>query len=314
MLHVGEVATTEPEQLVEWRERDGSLGEISSLLAAGRLASLVIGNVPNRRLSHDLAAAHVLKTAKGLRNVGELRQQIEIAGVDGEDPESFWALGERYGYETKVSWGSGSPEGRFNVLFVSQAQVANTAAGAKHPPKSIPQAVHPRPWRAYFNDPSAALSRRQFISHLRETLKSSLPDYMVPSAFIVLHRFPLTPNGKVDRNALPKPDLQLLDLGEFAAPVTETEKVLANIWSEALGMKRVGRHDNFFELGGHSLMATRVASRVDGAFRVRLPLRTLFEHPTLAGLAERIDNLLWAGKHRNKAMPSAPASVEEGTL
>ena len=313
MLHVGEVGTTEPEQLIEWGEPDGSLEEISSHLAAGRLASLVIGNVPNRRLSHDLAAAQVLKTAKGLRNVGELRQQIEIAGVDGEDPKSFWALGERYGYETKVSWGSGSPEGRFNVLFASQAQVPNTAAGAKHPSKSIPQAVHPRPWRAYFNDPSAALSRRQFSSHLRETLKSSLPDYMVPSAFIVLDRFPLTPNGKVDRNALPRPDLQSSNPYEFVLAMTKTEMALTDIWRQALRVDRVGLHDNFFALGGHSLLVMRVASRVTAAFGVRLPVGTLFEHPTLAALAQQIDALLWARDQKDPTFPSIEP-VEEGSL
>ena len=289
VLHVGEVATTKPEQLIEWGERDGSLGEISSLLAAGQLAALAIGNVPNRRLSRDLAAARVLKTAHGLRNVGELRQLIGTADVDGENPESFWALGEKYGYETKVSWRSGSREGRFDVLFVSQARVSNTAVAVDARSKSVPQAVPPRPWSDYFNDPSAALSRQRFSSHLRETLKSSLPDYMIPSAFVVLDRFPLTPNGKVDRKALPKPDLQSSNPDEFALPVTETEKAIAGIWRQALGVERVGLHDNFFELGGHSLLAVRVIAELNKTLSVYMNVPQFFQNPTIERLASSLE-------------------------
>ena len=145
-------------------------------------------------------------------------------------------------------------------------------------------------------------------------LRAKLPDYMIPSAFVILDRFPLTPNGKVDRKALPRSEAQSSNLAEFARPDTETQKALADIWCEALGIQQVGLHDNFFELGGHSLLATRVASRAIATFRVRLPLRTLFEHPTLAGLAEQIDALLWAGDHRGDLMVHSTEALEEGVL
>ncbi|HEX2079479.1 MAG TPA: amino acid adenylation domain-containing protein, partial [Longimicrobium sp.] len=126
---------------------------------------------------------------------------------------------------------------------------------------------------------------------LREHLRLSLPEYMVPSAFVALERIPLTPNGKLDVKALPAPDPALAE-ERYVAPRTPAEEVLAEIWAETLRLERVGVNDNFFELGGHSLLATRVVSRVRELFGVELPLRALFETPTVAGLAPQVERLL----------------------
>ncbi|HEX8694770.1 MAG TPA: non-ribosomal peptide synthase/polyketide synthase, partial [Longimicrobium sp.] len=130
---------------------------------------------------------------------------------------------------------------------------------------------------------------------LRAHLSRRLPDYMVPGAFVVLDRIPLTPNGKVDRRALPAPEHDPSRDEAYAAPRTPTEEVLAGIWAEVLGLERVGVEENFFALGGHSLIATRVTSRAREAFRIELPLRALFEAQTVAGLAARVDALRGAG-------------------
>jgi surfactin family lipopeptide synthetase A len=121
---------------------------------------------------------------------------------------------------------------------------------------------------------------------LRAFLQAKLPDYMIPSVFIRLDILPLTPNGKVDRRALPAPD-QARPAPEdaFVAPRTPVEEGLARIWAQVLGLEQVGIHDNFFELGGHSLLAMRVISRLRDTFHMELPLRSLFEAPTVAGLA-----------------------------
>jgi amino acid adenylation domain-containing protein/non-ribosomal peptide synthase protein (TIGR01720 family) len=125
---------------------------------------------------------------------------------------------------------------------------------------------------------------------LRSYLQRKLPEYMVPSAFVMLNRLPLTPNGKVDRRALPAPDSSDQELnGNHAAPRTPLEEMLAGIWAQVLGRKQAGIHDNFFDAGGHSLLATQLMSRVRDAFHVELPLRALFEAPTIAGLARAID-------------------------
>ncbi len=122
-------------------------------------------------------------------------------------------------------------------------------------------------------------------SDLRRFVRERLPDHMVPSSFVLLDALPLTPNGKVDRRALPTPDPRAEREGEDSAARTPTEQALAAIMAEVLGLDRVGIHDNFFELGGHSLLGIRVVARVRKVFRVELPLRRLFEEPTVAGLA-----------------------------
>jgi amino acid adenylation domain-containing protein len=119
---------------------------------------------------------------------------------------------------------------------------------------------------------------------LREFLKERLPEYMVPATVVPLDALPLTPNGKVNRQALPEPDHGASE-ESFVAPQSPVEVVLAKVWGEVLGLKRVGVEDSFFDLGGHSLLATRLMSRVRETFRTELPLRSLFEAPTVAGLA-----------------------------
>ena len=128
---------------------------------------------------------------------------------------------------------------------------------------------------------------------LRSHLQAMLPEYMIPSAFVMLEALPLNPNGKVDRNALPVPDLSTIsNRADFVAPRTPSEIALAAIWCDVLGIAQVGVHDNFFALGGHSLLATQVISRIRQTFSVEIPLRAIFETPTVEGLASQIDALL----------------------
>ncbi|HEY0601305.1 MAG TPA: amino acid adenylation domain-containing protein [Herpetosiphonaceae bacterium] len=130
-------------------------------------------------------------------------------------------------------------------------------------------------------------------SPLREFLAQRLPDYMLPATFMVLDALPLNSHGKVDRKALPAPEWRSAAAeAAFVAPRDELDEVLAQIWSELLGLHRVGVRDNFFELGGHSLLATQLATRILHTFQVELPLRRLFESPTIAGLHDVIEDLL----------------------
>ena len=131
------------------------------------------------------------------------------------------------------------------------------------------------------------LSDEAEVSALRDYINNRLPDYMVPNVLMVVDEFPLTPNGKLDRNALPSPEPGVLT-NAYVAPRSDVELKLSQIWSEVLGVDRVGIHDNFFELGGHSLLATRVISALRQHFEIELPLRSLFESPTVAGLAEHV--------------------------
>jgi amino acid adenylation domain-containing protein/non-ribosomal peptide synthase protein (TIGR01720 family) len=130
------------------------------------------------------------------------------------------------------------------------------------------------------------------VQELRNFLKEKLPEYMVPSTFVELEALPLTANGKVDRRALPAPSQDRQDQrATFVAPRTPTEEMVASIFSQTLRVERVGVEDNFFDLGGHSLIATQVVSRIRDTLGVELPLRTLFEKPTVAGLAREVEQV-----------------------
>ena len=142
-----------------------------------------------------------------------------------------------------------------------------------------------------------AVGAQSLAPVLRQFLKEKLPSYMVPSAYVLLASLPLTPNGKVDRRALPAADPETDDIKEdYVAPRTPVEEELAGIWAKVLGRQEVGVQDNFFELGGHSLLATQLTSRIRDAFQVELPVRYLFEAPTVAMLARHIETICWAAK------------------
>ena len=146
-------------------------------------------------------------------------------------------------------------------------------------------------------------------SELRSFLGGKLPEYMVPSVFVPLAALPISPNGKVDRKALPAPDSGRSEFAaEYVAPSSPTEIKMAAMWSDVLRSERVGLRDNFFELGGHSLLATQVLARVRAEFDVELPLRKLFESPVLADFAGLID-----AAERAKLGPSLEHVAHDGT-
>ncbi|MBW4677255.1 MAG: amino acid adenylation domain-containing protein [Desmonostoc geniculatum HA4340-LM1] len=135
-------------------------------------------------------------------------------------------------------------------------------------------------------------SSNQLVQQLRDFLQEKLPGHMVPSAIVLLEALPLSPSGKVDRRALPVPSFKNESELGFVAPRTPTEEIVADIWGQVLKQEHIGIHDNFFDLGGHSLLATQAISRLREAFKIQLPLRSLFEAPTVAQLVERIENML----------------------
>jgi acyl carrier protein len=141
-------------------------------------------------------------------------------------------------------------------------------------------------------------------SELRRFLEQRLPEYMMPASIVILESLPLTSNGKLDRHALPAPDLTgAADREGYVAPRTAVEEILASIWATVLRLERVGIQDNFFALGGHSLLATQVVSRLRTAMGIELPLRALFEDPTIAALATRVSSeLLTASSPRGPVL------------
>jgi natural product biosynthesis luciferase-like monooxygenase protein len=159
----------------------------------------------------------------------------------------------------------------------------------------------------------ARAGQKPTSSQLRQYTQERVPDYMVPAQFVFMTEFPQTPNRKTDRKALPEPEGDGME-GErdFEAPATEVEAALAGLWSELLGVQRIGRRDNFFECGGHSLLAMQLVHRVRDRFGGDLPLKNLFERPTVAALAEAIDALSWSASA--KAPVQAAQDREEVVL
>lgn len=145
-------------------------------------------------------------------------------------------------------------------------------------------------------EPQSTQSKEELVQDLRSWVKSHLPDYMTPSAFLLMEMLPLSPNGKVDRKSLPVPEMtESMAPSALALPRTPTEEIVAGIYCTVLGRDRVGMHENFFEVGGHSLLATQVISRIRAAFQIELPVRSLFESPTAAELAESVESRRRAG-------------------
>ena len=158
----------------------------------------------------------------------------------------------------------------------------------------------------FTNDPLREKVQEDFTRELQSYLKSRLPKHMVPAHFVIADTLPLTPAGKVDRNALPAPDITRVDLGrERRPPATPTEHALAAIWRDVLGLDEVGIQDDFFFLGGHSLKATQVVSQVYRRLGVQIPLREIFNRPVIAELAAAIDSETSADFQPIKRVPDA---------
>ncbi|MCI0362343.1 MAG: amino acid adenylation domain-containing protein [Phycisphaerales bacterium] len=236
--------------------------------------------------------------ARGYLNRPELTQEKFIPNLFSEDPEArLYKTGDlacylpdgnieflgRTGHQVKVR-GFRIELGEIEAVLVQHPDVREAAVIAREDTPNDKRLI------AYIVPgeipPGSRLSQRGDGEDLRSYLKTKLPEYMLPSAFVVMNALPLTPNAKLDRKALPAPEYRSEE--SFVAPRTPTEDRLAAIWGEVLKLDRVGIHDNFFDLGGHSLLATQVIARLRKTFSVDVQLRALFESPTVVGLSALI--------------------------
>jgi microcystin synthetase protein McyA len=289
IIHIGhKIYPTVDISWLDWQQAKLTLPYVRQLLIETEPDILGIANVPNARVSLDVKAVELLKNSEGLTTVGELRQALQSMATTGVDPEEIWALSAELPYVVDISWSDNSVDGQYQVVFkkciASQMQPIVVA------PPCSGKTTSSQTWSNFANTPLQEIYHTQIVSQLRQHLEAKLPNYMMPSAFVMLDALPLTPNGKVDRNALPAPEVtQLLSESDFIAPSTTIEETLVNIWTEILGIDNIGVHYNFFNLGGHSLLATRVASQIRQIFHIEIPLRRIFEEPTIAGLAKDIE-------------------------
>jgi len=287
VLHVG---TVEPEKeldchWIDWQRQSLSLASLREILKNTRSTCLGVSGVPNARVADDITALNTLADGSFTESLASLRARIAEKRSEVVEPEEIWALESEFDYAAEIRSSFAATDGKFDILFRKK----DAPGGAVRFPG---EALTLRPNMNYATNPVRTRALRNLAPDLRAWLGDKLPEFMVPSNFVLLERMPLSANGKVDRKALPVPDQSRLeDRGAYVAPRLPEQEVLASIWSDVLRIERVGIRDDFFGLGGHSLNATQVVARVREAFKVEMPLRTLFESPTIESLARAITAL-----------------------
>ena len=272
---------------------DISAQEIETYLRDQEPESICFSGLVNERVANDVGLVELLSQPESKQNVQQLRQKLESKAVNGIDPERLYELSSALGYSLELCW---SAQGRGELMDGVFVRSELAEEGIVLTPLTQKSVVASN-WNNYGTNPLSFEVGKQLVPDLREYLESRLPEYMVPSGLMVLSQLPLTPNGKVDRKALPVPDVTSSVSTEYVAPETETQKALAEIWQEVLGIEKVGIHDNFFfDLGGHSLKATQVISRIRQAFDIECPLNKIFESSTVESIGKYIDVCIWTAK------------------
>ncbi len=292
ILHLGvEVTPISEFPRMDWQEQGLSLASVCQLLEETQPEIIGITRVPNSRIVAEVKTLDLLARGENIKTVSDLHKALSASPQEaGVEPEDLWDLSQTLPYFVEINGSSSGVDGYFDVVLRRRTTPRSQASS------SFKETVSLKPWNAYANNPLQTQLASDLIPQLRDYVKKRLPEYMMPSAFVLLEALPLMPNGKVDRRALPAPDSTRPELNEaFAAPRTPVEEMLAGIWAKVLNVEQVGIHDNFFELGGHSLLATQVISQVHQAFRVELPLRCLFDAPTVAGLSDRLETMIGTG-------------------
>src|SRR5215468_4185565 len=301
VMEVGErQEALEPERWVEWDEEGSWREKVEEAL--GQEPGLAVGvrGIRDGRVASAVEAARILRNGSSeVKDAGELRAVCE--GIGGEDPDEVMKLGRRLG--ARMIWRGFGADGLYEVVF---NPCWKNVEGLEEKGRGY--------YRQYGNAPARRRGERELGRELREYLKERLPEYMMPVAIIGLEALPLTANGKLDRKALPEPEL--ISAAAWRAPRNPEEEILCALFAEVLGLERVGVDDSFFKLGGHSLMATRLVSRIRAALGVELAIRTLFESPTAGELSARLRE---AGRGRAPLAPQerperAPLSYAQQRL
>jgi amino acid adenylation domain-containing protein/non-ribosomal peptide synthase protein (TIGR01720 family) len=281
VLHVEPESTAdEARTRLDW-ESDGLSLEAVRDRCNNDADSLLLTGVPNARMTPVIKGLELIHAADGPETAGGLREQLDSRALDeGVDPEEITRLANELGYSANITW-SARDLGRFDVLLRRRepGRVPSPVAFPAVPRES-------KPWRHYANVPRRGSVPGHLRTELREFLKERLPSHMVPASIVLLDALPLTNHGKVDRKALPAPDFVRPDTaGNHVAPRSPVEATLASIWSEVLGLERVGIHDNFFDVGGDSILILQVISRARQSGIELKPVQ-LFKHQTIAEVAQ----------------------------
>ena len=266
----------------DWEEVQ-TVARLRQLLTANVGKVIEIKNVPNARTTSDKKLLHLLSSADAQSPVSSLKDELVHIPI-GIHPDEFWAIGEKHRYRTYIRWTTDGTDGLFDAVFIP-------ASSSAIPPG--PASTMSGDMAGYIQNPYEKNELPVADSQLRrwkEGLSTVLPAYMVPDDFVALKNFPLTPNAKIDRKALPKPARRFDPGVSSARSFTKNEQIVKDIWSETLGLPDLTVQDDFFRLGGHSLLAVKVMVALEKQTGKRLPIGALFNHPTIEKLASLLAN------------------------
>lgn len=266
---------------IDWSTDSLDPDRLRKLLESNTDRAVGVRAIPNRRVADACEAVELLRTRDDLDTVADLKAACGARGT-GVSPvlslEEISSIANENGYSFHPSWAEADAHGRFDAVFEKSGSGVVIASPETQ--------LEFRSWNEFANQPARKTAFLNLVPRLRSFVRDRLPDYMVPAAFVLLEQLPLTANGKIERKQLPPPEHARPPVTEdFVAPTNVIEQKLAAIWTDVLGIDRVGLNDNFFELGGHSLLATQVLSRMRETLGIDASLQKFFDNPTIAAFA-----------------------------
>ncbi len=283
-----------------WGASGLAIDALRERLEVGRPDLLCIADVPNARIRKYVEAQKLISTATLSGSVANLHEALKSV-EPGVHPEDIWTLANALGYVVEIRAEGNGASGYFDAVFRKGEN--ESVVPLRHAPVL-------KPIDEYGNNPADKLSSQNLTADLRKHLSTTLPDYMVPAAFVMMDNLPLTPNGKIDRKALPAPDASTLSQDRVYDPPTNDEELkLSEIWSKVLRLDKVGINDDVFELGGDSLLIFQIVTRATQS-GFRITPKQVFEHRTVSGIVKAVtaDGM---PLQKTMAVPSIPRVLRE---
>ncbi|MEM9924049.1 MAG: amino acid adenylation domain-containing protein [Cyanobacteria bacterium P01_D01_bin.50] len=307
ILHVGQeiIPSAEP-QWLNWEQEGLSISSIVETLENQQPEILGIRDVPNARLVKRVKLLELMEKSPSAK-VGQLRAALAKLDSVGIEPDEWWGLGDKLPYQIRINWAGSGAKDCYDVILQRNDSVVSWS------PSLSPPEI--KPWSAYANDPLEGEVASTLEAELRLHVQSNLPHYMNPSAFVILEEMPLTPNGKVNRRALPAPGKSRPELATaYVMPQSELEAAIAQIWQEVLQLDIVGINDSFFELGGNSLLLTQVHGKLSTTIDAEFTIVTLFQYPTIQKLAAHLSQPKSVASNNNLTQQKDKFSQRESDI